>query len=934
MTIRSASLAALLAACVPTDPPADLDGDGFTTAQGDCDDTRSDVSPDAIEHPDDGLDQDCDGLELCPADADGDGSAGQALVAAATCPDLRAGDCDDEDPARHPLASETCNGVDDDCDGLTDDDDPDRIGAPVWWVDHDNDGFGDPALTLTACGAEPWFLPAGEPDCDDLDPDTRPGAEETPADGVDEDCDGQEDCWEDADLDGFGGPTVLPSSDLSCTTAGHSPLRTDCDDLSAEIWPGAPELCGPTDRDCDGAIGDLDPDAGDASLWQRDLDEDGFGDAAVKQTACLRPTGWTSDDRDCNDDDPSVNPDAIERCNGRDDDCDDLSDDDDPSVVDAQTHYLDADGDGYGTSDSQTTCLTVSPWDADTASDCDDTLPWVSPADTEIVGNSIDEDCDGEALCWADLDGDGAAGTTTVVATTWDCSAMGEGAFPDDCDDDDPDVQRFVFFPDLDGDGHGDPAGPSFAACTAPLHHVQNDTDCDDLRFWVHPDAVELPSDGLDGDCDGNETCLLDADQDGWAGTVSVETPDLNCSGDGLAVAAGDCDDGDPGVSPGAFEAIGDGIDGDCDGTELCFLDADGDGWGSTRFIAAPVGPCIGASMSGNALDCDDDDPAIAPETAEICGGPDENCNGLEDDDDPTLEDAPTWWPDEDGDGLGDETRPTRACVAPAAHVELPGDCADTLPGWTSCPWVETAVGDTLTCGRALDGAVSCWGATAAVPDRAFVAIAVGGATACGLDDSSALTCWGDDGSGLVTGAPTGSHLDVSVGVDGACAIDPTGGITCWGEAPDPPPGAFQAVTAGDGFACALDDLGEAICWGSACDPTPPAGPWEGLDAGAQHVCGHGGGQVACWGCDTVGEVADTPAHPALQLTAVSSGGNSSCGTTPSGVPWCWGALAAPNRAGVVQLSTGTAHACAVTDDGTIACWGDPARTPVPFNGP
>ena len=58
----------------------DADNDGFAAAD-DCDDHNATVFPHAIEHPHDGIDQDCDGADL--VDADGDGSLDAVEDAAA-----------------------------------------------------------------------------------------------------------------------------------------------------------------------------------------------------------------------------------------------------------------------------------------------------------------------------------------------------------------------------------------------------------------------------------------------------------------------------------------------------------------------------------------------------------------------------------------------------------------------------------------------------------------------------------------------------------------------------------------------------------------------------------------------------------------------------------------------------------------------------------
>ncbi|MCB9692792.1 MAG: putative metal-binding motif-containing protein [Alphaproteobacteria bacterium] len=114
-------------------------------------------------------------------DRDDDGFTGEACGGP---------DCDDDNGWLHPEAVETCNGVDDDCDGLLDAEDPDVTDAGLWFRDADRDGFGDddPVLSCVQPGPS-WSMLDG--DCDDDDPDSHPGGIDVCGDGADDDCDGR-----------------------------------------------------------------------------------------------------------------------------------------------------------------------------------------------------------------------------------------------------------------------------------------------------------------------------------------------------------------------------------------------------------------------------------------------------------------------------------------------------------------------------------------------------------------------------------------------------------------------------------------------------------------------------------------------------------------------------------------------------------------------
>jgi hypothetical protein len=379
---------------------SDLDGDGFTVEDGDCDDEDVAVNPDSTEICD-GLDNDCDGETdeaggtVWYEDADGDGFGGTVEQPSCEQPsgfvdnDL---DCDDALGSVNPDASELCNGVDDDCDGETDEDASDALS---FYDDVDGDGYGDPESVVTTCDMPSGYVTDAS-DCDDQDHEVNPAADEL-CDGVDNDCDGELDeddaldtatWYADADADGYGDPAV--STQACEQPTGFVGNDEDCDDGADSLSPAAEELCDEIDNDCDGST---DEDALDAITWYADADEDGFGDASVSLDSCEQPSGYGTDATDCDDSDADTHPAADEYCDGHDDDCD--GDVDEDSAVDAETWYADVDADGYGDpSSTAASCSQPSGYEAD-ASDCDDSDADVNPGETEVC-NGVDDDCDGD----------------------------------------------------------------------------------------------------------------------------------------------------------------------------------------------------------------------------------------------------------------------------------------------------------------------------------------------------------------------------------------------------------------------------------------------------------------------------------------------------------------------------------------------------------
>ena len=184
-------------------------------------------------------------------DNDGFGDPGVSQMACSAPDGFVAGntDCDDTRNDVFPGAPELCDGVDNDCDG-----DIDEEVQTTFYADTDNDGFGDPAVSQTACSAPNGFV-TDNTDCDDTRDDVFPGAPEL-CDGVDNDCDGDTDedgqtlFYEDLDGDNFGNSNI---SIMACVAPdGFVANNNDCDDANPDVFPGAPELCDGVDNDCNG----------------------------------------------------------------------------------------------------------------------------------------------------------------------------------------------------------------------------------------------------------------------------------------------------------------------------------------------------------------------------------------------------------------------------------------------------------------------------------------------------------------------------------------------------------------------------------------------------------------------------------------------------------------------------------------------------------
>jgi TolB-like protein len=178
--------------------------------------------------------------------------------------------------------------------------------------------------------------------------------------------------------------------------------------------------------------------------------------------------------------------------------------------------------------------------------------------------------------------------------------------------------------------------------------YTENQGDCNDNNATIHPGATEICGDGIDQDCNGSDLkCPEDIDNDG----------------DGYTKRQGDCNDTNPNIHPGAAEICGDNIDQDCNGSDAACppdpnnVDNDNDGY------------------TENQGDCNDSNASIHPGAVEICGDNiDQDCNGSDAACPPDPNNV-----DNDNDGYTEnqgDCNDSNASIHPGA-VEICGDNID-----------------------------------------------------------------------------------------------------------------------------------------------------------------------------------------------------------------------------------------------------------------
>lgn len=884
--------------CVSAAPDVDDDGHGDASCLDtsgvslgdDCDDLDINRFPGNVEFCDaEHHDEDCDASTFGVIDVDDDGYASAGCCNTNDEGTLVCGaDCDDNRANVNRNVADICDGLDNNCDGNVDE------GVTVsGYVDNDGDGFGDTNQPISQCAGLAHFATEGG-DCDDEDPAKNPGQIEI-CDSIDNDCNDlvddntqDVDWYLDVDGDGFGdanGGVIVSCAPIE----GRSVLGTDCDDTAAGINPGSQELCDGLDNDCNGSP--------DFQIGVNDFEDDD-GDGLV-DIACA-PLGT-----DCDDTNPITGPGTVEQCDGQDNDCDGLIDE---NVV--QTLWFrDNDSDGYGSVVSGTLVSCSAPLGYTVAGgDCDDSDEARNPSVTETC-NGDDDDCDSavdevpavsscparpnstevcsEGGCgfgcdtgYSNCDGSAASGCEALVASdSNNCGSCGTTCNAGNQSGTCTGGQCLCV------DGFADCDGNPANGCETNLA-----SDPDDCGFCGNTCSFQNAMDDcVAGECT-IQTCLPDFDDcDATLGcetNVTTDTQCGSCNNDCTAIpnTSAFCTASGPGGSQcivngciGSFQDCENFTDDGCESnTDTDSQHCGGCNNNCSQLINAD-GTCSAGvcGCTGNFITCDQGDCQTDSQTdVQNCGGCGIDCNQLT-----------------GGSGFCDAGTCRASCFGGQGDCDAnPLDCETDFTANDNCGECGTS------CTPITNGFSSC---------QDF-----GGGYTCNSGcDNDFQDCDAEPGT---CESNRLSDADNCNGCGNSCG---TAGI-CTGGGCD----QIKSLTVGENFSCVLRDSGGIACWGNNVDgqlgnseilpavsvASPTAvdattmGQANELASGSKHSCAAAVTGTFCWGDNDMGQLGTDTAGVAS--------------STPLRVP------------GIQQFSSlamGVAHSCAVDiSDSSVYCWG------------
>jgi hypothetical protein len=573
-------------------------------------------------------------------DLDGDGYA-------STC-----GDCDDFNEFVHPNAAEVCDGLDNDCDTGVDE------GVKInFYADADSDGYGDNEVSQLACAPPAGYI-ADNTDCDDAVPTTHPFAPEE-CNNVDDDCDVNSPDGVDASWHG----TACDGADTDLCKEGTFTCTGGLPDCSSDNTGNIFDLCDGIDNDCNSATNDG---------W----DEDWLNDATTCGVGVCASTGSMTCVGGSEVDSCIGGTETAEACNGLDDDCDGLVD----------NGFNVGESCNSGTNDCGAYNTGVYVCTLDTLGTVCNALTPTTPIE---ICNLADDDCDGteDEGCTGDgscPDGTGKSFVETITVPANDVLGASSAALENGK------TYLFVALGTWQNSNNA-----------ADAEYISNDNwatftdgyDIDpyflgegsfDLQVndafvdWGTYYSSHIYANSMIGAGSAVKFRVFDGDSntgiptEGWygdnSGSLAVniyKCEPIDADGDGYTVAAGDCDDNNADVHPGATETCNN-LDDNCDGNIDESL---------TRSTSCGLGACssnVGIETCTAGTWGDNTCDPFAGATTETCNNVDDDCDG-------TVDNGVqnTFYQDLDSDTYGNVLVTQLACIAPTGYVADATDCND-----------------------------------------------------------------------------------------------------------------------------------------------------------------------------------------------------------------------------------------------------------------